>query len=79
MAFELLEGLFITFILLSFFLKVSSSLSFLMSDGSPFDVLGPTDANEEFMDNVYLQKIGLKVLVLADVSLCFAALLDLTS
>ena len=49
-----------------------------MSDGSPFHVLGPTDANEEFMDNVDLQKIGLKVLVPADLSLCFAVLLDMT-
>ena len=64
--------------LLSFFLKVTSSLSFLMSDGSPFYVIGPTDANKKFMDNVDLQKIGLKILVLAYLSLCFAALLDVT-
>ena len=62
----------------SFLLKVSSSLSFLMSDGNPFNVLGPTDTPKEFMDNVDLQKIGLKVLVLGDLSLCFAALLDVT-
>ena len=31
-----------------------------MSDGNPFHVLGPTDASEEFMDNVDLQKIGLE-------------------
>ena len=49
-----------------------------MSDSNSFHVLGPTDVNEEFMHNMDLQKIGLKVLVLAHLSLCFAALFDVT-
>ena len=49
-----------------------------MSDGSPVHVLGPTDTNEELMNNVDMQKIGLKVLMLADLNICFAALLDVT-
>ena len=63
---------------LNFFLEISSSLSFLVSGGNPFYVLGPTDVNEEFTDNMDLKKIALKVLVVANLSLHFAALSDVT-